>query len=136
MSKRTSKINNATKDKIIADIADRVNFGIQVIYVLRDTDYKKIENLMRPESHSSLTKEQREKEVLEQALLSFSLNNLDESCFEYLIFEYKISEDVYPKLNSEHKTKIVENMFDKRRLNEELSAELASNAESKLKIKI
>jgi hypothetical protein len=67
-------------------------------------------------------------------LLSF--REIEESCLEFLVFDYKISEDIYTEMGNEYKNKIVENMFDKRRLNEELSTELASNSNSKLKPKV
>ena len=124
MSENTNNITDDEKKRIISNIADRVNFNIQVIYAVQNKEHKNIEQLINPNNHPNLTKEEKEAEILSKALLSFSLNNLEVSFFEYLIFEYKISEDVYINLDSEYKNKIVEDMFQVRRLNDELSAEL------------
>jgi hypothetical protein len=136
MNENNDNITDDEKNRIMVEICNQVNFKIQVGDALKDNNQIMIEKLMHPQNHSSLNKRQKEKEILDMALELLFFREIEESCLEFLVFDYKISEDTYTEMGNQYKNKIVENMFDKRRLNEELSTELASNFNSKLKLKV
>lgn len=136
MDDKDNKFNNEEMKVVLKDISNRVNFNLAVIYALQNYDDKTIEQLMDSEKYPSVNNEEKEKELLTKALLSFSLGDLETSFFEYFIFEYKISEDVYVNLDSEYKNKIVEDMFAKRKLNEDLNKGLDTNANPNKKLKV
>lgn len=137
MHENTNTFTDDESKKIIADIADRIHLNIDVIRALKENIRQRVKELMDPQKHPNIPSEEKETEILSQALLSFSLKHLDKSFFEYFIFEYNINEDIYINLDSEHKTKVVEDIFARKKLNEDLRAELEVNTKidgKKLKV--
>lgn len=137
MDKNTNTFTDDETKKTIADIADRVHLNIDVIRALKQNIRKRVKEVMDPQNHPNITNEEKETAILSQALLSFSLKYLDQSFFQYFIFEYNINEDIYINLDSEHKTKVVDDIFARKKLNEDLRAELEVNAKidsKKLKV--
>ena len=135
----TENINQKIIDehlRMFYEICEQGCFSIDVAYALGNYKGKTIEQLIESENYPSLTKEKKDTAILSKALLEFALGYLEQSTFEYLIFEYKISEDAYINLDSQYKSKIVEDMFSKRKVNEELNIELEIKERNRKKLKV
>lgn len=101
----------------------------QAIYrSFNNNDLDTMKSILNSENYPSLTQLQKETEVFNALCHCFTYGNesdVGNDLLKYIIFEYKITEDVCLVLDNKHK--LINDMFQARKLNEELNQELAGN---------
>jgi hypothetical protein len=91
---------------------------------------------MLEKNYSFLSTKEKEDYIL-QTTLSLSKFYISANTFlEYLILEYNISEECYTKIAHPNGNKAVDDMFNTRRLNQELNKELPINSGTTTRIKV
>jgi hypothetical protein len=114
-------------------------FKQEVGNAIRTNDSQTIERIMLNTNYSLLNKEQKEFHILDSALSFYagaSGIKVVEKFFHYIVFEYKIDEEVYNKKLEKYENKALEAMFEIRRMNEDMNKELKVNDTQIKKIKI
>ena len=96
-------------------------------------DLDEIKRMLSSGSYPELTLDEKEKHIFMSANISFYYTNLGKDILSYLILEYGIKEehpiDLYFK-------KEIEELFWKRKLNEDLSKELCDSNKSTKRPKV
>jgi hypothetical protein len=111
-------------------------FEKTVIRAVRDNNHKKIKKIILSNAYPDITKEEKEKQIFNLCVGLLLIDTVEESLFEYLIFDYNIREDVYSCIDSKFKNQLIDDMFNNRRLNQELNKELPINSENNKRKKI
>lgn len=115
---------------VVAEMHDGLELNKHIDAALISDDYAAIEEILISPKYPNLTKEQKEKRILNKALVYLYANIIvTEEFFKYLIFDYKINEAIYSKMNHIYKNSMIDDMFAARKFNEELSSELVNNTE-------
>lgn len=99
---------------------------------IRENNLETVKDILNSECYKRLTKQEKEEKVFYELYIeSFNSNNADHF-LRYIIFDYKISEETsihtIPDLNDK-----IRNMFEARKLNEELRTELEVNNDKSTK---
>lgn len=106
-------------------------FRQEVNKIIKSTDRNLFTNIMSKESYPFLTQLEKEKYIFETALSLTKFYVRATDFLEYLIFEYKINEAIYTSIAHLNRYKpiedMIEDMFAKRKLADELSQELQKN---------
>jgi hypothetical protein len=117
-------------------LIDESYLNIEIGLALKNNDYDRIKTILLPESYPNLSIIQKEEKIFELALsyLYFNLTSIE--FFKYFIFEHKVSQDIYNKMEYAYKSKVVEDMFESRNLNENLNLDLNTNDKIGKKLKV
>lgn len=94
---------------------------------------EEIKRILSYDSYPELTQEEKEKHLFMSANISFYYSQLGMDILSYLVLEYGIKED--PSIGLYIKQEI-EELFWKRKLNEDLEKELGDNNKSSKKLKV
>lgn len=104
-------------------------FKREVGTALRTNDKNIVNRIMLPENYPELTKFQKEEIILETSLSFYIGKGIPfvEKFLNYLVFEYQINEEIYTNLSNIKPNKILEHMFEQRKLYEQLHQHLKIN---------
>jgi hypothetical protein len=111
-------------------------FEMAVVRAVRKNDHKRIEKLILSNHYSDITKEEKEKQIFNLCVGLSLIDTIDDSLFKYLIFDYNIREEIYFCLDSKFRNPLIDDMFNTRRLSQDLNKELKINNNTNKNIKV
>lgn len=94
-----------------------------------------IKDILINKKYSPLDQNEKERQVFMAVEISFKHEGISEDILKFIIFDYNISEDNSIKIISANTNEYIKNLFEIRKLNSNLSAELSSNKERNKKLK-
>jgi hypothetical protein len=111
------------------------DIDLTITQAIRSKNLESIKNVLLINTYSFLNQDEKEEVVFKAIYYDYARNITDDSFLKYLIFEYNIKENNSIK-NISNLNNNVKNMFESRKLNEDLNQELNNDNKTGKKLKV